>query len=161
MTDPTFSKLLAWAYRGEISGKTLFAELAEAFADQGHRAELEVLSSLEHAVAQALVPLLARYAVDGGDENRSRERGRENAAAIGTQGWQTFLEQFGPVTEDAITRYKALAQSCPDGSDPTLDLLVAHEEALQAFADAELEQRGPDQALAQVNEVLLRLTALS
>ena len=159
-TEPAFGKLLAWAYRGEVSGETLFAELAELFAKDGHRSKLEVLSRLERAMARALSPLLVRYGVDGGDDERSRQRGCDNAAVVAAQGWRAFLEQFGPVTENALRRYRALVQSCPDGTNPTFDLLIAHEEALQAFAAAELSQAG-DQALEPVNVVLARLTHVS
>lgn len=79
--DPTFAKLLAWSYRGEVSGEALFAALAEAFGDDTSRSKLKELADLERAMAQALAPLLARYRVDGGDDARSRQRGLDNASS--------------------------------------------------------------------------------
>jgi hypothetical protein len=154
----SFTKLLAWAYRGEVSGQELFAGLAATFTDHDHRAKLDALAALEREMAQALEPVLERYGVDRGDDDRSRERGRDNAAGVAALGWSRFLEQFGPVTDAALDRYRTLAALAPD-DDPVFDLLIAHEVALQEFANAELGDRGGD-ALEMVDDVRRHLAGL-
>jgi hypothetical protein len=45
MTEEDFARLLAWAYRGEVSGEDLFADLGQRFPQ--HRSKLAVLAALE------------------------------------------------------------------------------------------------------------------
>jgi hypothetical protein len=134
--DPEYARLLAWAYRGEVSGEALFATLAERWESEGHAESMKTLAELERRMAFTLLPLLQRYSVDGGDDDRSRRTGHDNAVAISELGWDAFLAQFGPVTGEAIARYQQLRSIAPE-PEPILDALVAHEEALQAFGAAE------------------------
>jgi hypothetical protein len=150
----SFSTLLAWAYRGEVSGEALFAGLAETVHDE-RRAKLTALADLERAMAEALVPVLVRLGVERGDDERSRRRGRDNAAAIAPLEWSALMEQFGPVTEAALDRYRTLAAAATD-DDPVYELLIAHEVALQEFARAELAD-GDGDPLAMVADVRRRL----
>ena len=46
-SDMSFTRLLAWAYRGEIRGEVLFTELAERFQSDLHTSKLLVLAELE------------------------------------------------------------------------------------------------------------------
>ena len=73
-SDGEFDRLLAWAYRGELSGEAMFAALADLSGNADHAASLRVLAELERATAAAIAPLLRRYAVEGGDDERSRRR---------------------------------------------------------------------------------------
>jgi hypothetical protein len=107
-------------------------------------------------MADALTPLLDEYEVDEGDDERSRARGRENAEEVSGQSWSSFLAQFTAVTEAALERYHHLRELAPDPDRPVLAALVAHEQALQAFAVTELsgdEVHGLD----QVRQVLGRI----
>ncbi len=107
-------------------------------------------------MALALAPLLHRSSVDGGDDERSRRTGGDNAALIAEQSWEEFLTQFGPATDAALERYHRLRAIAPD-PDPVLDELIAHEEALQAFSAAEI--RGESEtSLDPVRAVIARLS---
>lgn len=63
------------------------------------------------------------------------------------------------MTDDALQRYEKLRSLSPKSADPALELLIAHEKALKAFAAAELEQPS-DQSLEPVRDVMARLGAL-
>jgi hypothetical protein len=154
--DAEFAKLLAWAYRGELSGEAMFSALVDAWENEKHRESLRVLAELEHLMALTLAPLLTRHTLDGGDDERSRRTGRDNAALIAEQGWDDFLAQFVPATDAAIVRYHRLRAIAPD-RDPAFDELIAHEEALQAFGVAEM--RGDSgNSLDPVRAVIARLS---
>lgn len=154
LPEVEFARLLAWAYRGEVSGEALFATLADAWPDNA--GDLRVLAELERHMANALVPLLARYDVEGGNDERSRRTGRDSAAGLAEQGWPAFLTLFVPVTDAALERYHRLQTLAPE-TDPRFDALIAHEEALQAFGVAHLAGAG-DHALDPVREVIARLS---
>jgi hypothetical protein len=65
---------------------------------------------------------------------------------------------FGPATTEALEKYHLLKRMSPDQEDITLKLLIAHEEALLAFAEAELT--GDDShSLDPIRNVLTRLSA--
>lgn len=152
-----FERLLAWSYRGEVAGEVLFERLAIGFEDTGHRNLFEALAELERLMADALRFELERYEVDGGDDDRSRARGDANAAAVIEGGWDDFLTAFDPITEDALAKYVEL-RAVSHGSDQTWDLLIAHEEAIQAVGRMLASDDGGD-LQAPVNQVLARLRA--
>jgi hypothetical protein len=79
---PEFARLLAWAYRGELSGESMFDALADAWAGEPREGKLRTLSELERGMAAALLPLIKEWTVDGGDDERSRQSGRDNAIGL-------------------------------------------------------------------------------
>jgi hypothetical protein len=155
---PEFARLLAWAYRGELSGESMFDALADAWAGEPREGKLRTLSELERGMAAALLPLIKEWTVDGGDDERSRQSGRDNAIGLAGNSWESFLRMFGPATTEALEKYHLLKRMSPDQEDITLKLLIAHEEALLAFAEAELT--GDDShSLDPIRNVLTRLSA--
>ena len=157
--DEEFARLLVWAYRGELVGEAMFGALADAWAIEGRGEQMLVLAELERRMALALVPLLRRYSLDGGDDERSRRTGRESAAAIAGKGWDDFLKQSAPATDAALARYHRLRDLAPD-PDRVIDELIAHEEALQAYAVAEMIGDA-GRSLEPVRAVIERLSSSS
>jgi hypothetical protein len=154
--DAEFARLLAWAYRGELSGDAMFGALADAWAHQECGPSLRVLADLERVMARTLAPLLEHRGVSGGDDERSRRAGRDSAALLAEGTWDDFLAQFAPATDAALVRYHRLQAIAAD-PDPVYDELIAHEEALQAFGAAEM--RGDrEHSLDPVREVITRLS---
>ncbi len=158
-SDEEFARLLVWAYRGELQGEAMFGALAGAWAIDGRAEDLLVLAELERRMACALVPLLRRYSLDGGDDERSRRAGRESAAAIAGEGWDDFLDQFAPATDAALARYHRIRDLAPD-RDRVIDELIAHEEALQAYAAAVMSGEA-GRSLEPVHAVIERLSSSS
>jgi hypothetical protein len=156
MAEEIFTKLLARAYRGEISGEALFSDLSERFHDQADK--LRLLALLERKMAQALQPLLVRYGVDGGDDEHSRRTGHRSAVAASANDWPGFLRLFDAVTTDALDRYHELNESSSEGSGTLKEiaLLIEHEEALRQFAQAEMEGFA-DRSLDPIRSVLAKL----
>jgi hypothetical protein len=157
--EDEFARLLVWAYRGEVQGEAMFDALAGAWAVEGRGRDLLVLAELERQMALALVPLLRRYALDGGDDERSRRVGRESAAAIAGAGWDDFLNQFAPATDAALERYHRLRDLAPE-PERVIDELIAHEEALQAYAAAATRGDG-GRSLEPVQAAIERLSSPS
>jgi hypothetical protein len=127
---PDFLRLLAWAYRGELSGESMFGALADAWSGEPRGEKLRTLQELEGRMAEALLPLLRDWSVEGGDDERSRQTGRDNAAGLTGNSWESFLKMFGPATTDALQKYHRLLRLSPDRDNVVLKQLIAHEEAL-------------------------------
>ena len=151
-----FEKLLSWAYRGEVSGETLFDALAEHFAPLGRGPRLRRLAELERSMGAALRPLLDELGITGGDLDRARRDAIAAADEIGRQSYADFLASFEPVTTAALVRYQRLASLGRERDRPVLALLIHHEEALRDFGRSELAG-DPDRSLDPVDGVIARL----
>jgi hypothetical protein len=135
----------------------MFGALADAWAGQPPEEKLRTLEELERQMAAALLPLLHECSVDGGDDHRSQQTGRDTAAALAGNSWESFLNLFGPATSEALEKYHRLRDLAPDRDRTELKQLVAHEEALRTFARAEVN--GDDQhSLTPIREVLAWLS---
>jgi len=149
-------KLLSWAYRGEVSGETLFERLATHFTPIGRDVQMRRLADLERAMGSALGPLLDERGLTGGDLDRANREATAAADEIGAQPYATFLASFEPVTTAALDRYRRLAVLSGSRHQPVLELLIDHEEALREFARREVAGDGAD-SLEPVDAVLDRL----
>lgn len=150
-----FHELLAWSYRGEVAGQVLFAVLATGFADTGHGPLFERLGELERLMADALRSQVDEHGVDVGDEARLRAGAERGAAAAVAAGWDALVGQFESVTEDALGRYRELRSLAGDGA-PIWDLLIAHEDAIQAVG-RRLDAGATDGLHQPVDDVIERL----
>lgn len=127
-------ELAEGAFRGEVRGEALFRVMAEALPD--HAAELETLRLLEVQTGDAARGLVERLGGDAEPKDDDRDVGRRLAEASIALPWDEFLGMFAPTTEAALARYRRLRELAADEDKPVADELIAHEEALQAFADA-------------------------
>lgn len=152
-----FARLLARAYRGERTGEAMFRALADSAEVASQAKKLRMLQELENRMGDALHSLLLECGIDGGDDNRSRRAGAENAERLAGTSWESFLDQFAPVTAEALERYHRIRDLATDGENTVLRQLIAHEEALRAFAIAELEEDGRN-SLAPVQQVIAWLS---
>jgi hypothetical protein len=131
------------AYRGEVRGEALFRALAEVAAFADHRHELETLALLEAQTAASLRPLVERLSLPAEPQESDRAIGRRMAAAGADYSWRDFLGLFAPTTANAIEQYRRLGELVDESDRAIVDDVVAHEEALQAFADASLRGDPP------------------
>ena len=74
-----------------------------------------------------------------------------------TPRWDDFLNQFAPATDAALAKYHLIRDLAPV-PDRVIDELIAHEEALQQYAAAEMQgDRG--RSLEPVRAVIERLSS--
>ena len=145
--------LAAWAYEGEVVGEALFRSLALVEGDPVRRSHLLVLASLERATATRLEAVLGRLQVTPADADELVARGRAAADAVGAVPWTDFLEAVGRGIAPAIERYVALRALLEPDLHPTMDAVVAHEEALGAFVEESLA--GTDDPVEAARRLLL------
>jgi hypothetical protein len=149
-----YERLLVDAYRGEVLGAALFGAMA-ADRDDREREQLLALARVESRTAERLRTLIDADAIDAGDDATAVEGGVEMAGATREQDWSAFLSALRDALPPFLANFERLqAIGAPD--DPVLAELVAHERAIDRFAELQIEGRSDD-ALAVLDAHLARV----
>ena len=133
-----YRTLLLDAYKGELFGEALFAAFAERENDPERIEKFRVLERIEGTTASQLRPLVdaAGIGVRAEDEAASRAQGVE----LGSTGidWDGFVKGLHDALPSFLADFVRLRTLAPEPSDPALVALIAHEQAINAFAELEL-----------------------
>ena len=138
-----YEDLLLEAYRGELLGDALFGAMANADSDDAQRAKLQALQQVEARTASALRVLVEASAIDAGDEQAPRADGLRMAEGLGDQPWLAFLESLRSALPAYLANFERL-RAIGEPDDPILAELVAHERAIDRFAEFEGEGRSAE-----------------
>ena len=131
-----YAELLLEAYKGELFGSAIFSEMAARDEWREHRDALELLATIEGRTAAALRPLVDAAGIDIGDDDEPRRRGVELGAFGGS--WDGFLKALSDGLVPFLANFVRLREVAADPHDPALVALVAHEQAISAFAQLEI-----------------------
>jgi hypothetical protein len=149
-----YDDLLVDAYRGEVLGAALFGAMAAARTGS-ERDQLLALGQVESRTATRLRTLIDDAGIDAGDDQTAVDDGRRLAQATLDQEWSAFLAALRAALPPFLANFERL-QSIGAPGDPVLADLVAHERAIDGFAELELEGRSSD-ALAVLDGHLARV----
>jgi hypothetical protein len=131
-----YEQLLLDAYKGELFGDAIFSEMAARDDWRDRRETLQTLATIEARTAAVLRPLVDAAGIDVGDEDETRRLGREMGSAGGS--WDGFVKALFDALPQFLANFVRLRELAPDPSDPALAALVAHEQAISAFAQLEI-----------------------
>jgi hypothetical protein len=134
--DDPLAVLWVKAYQGEVLGEALFGRLADQMDDEDHAAKMRVLAELERRTKEAIGPVLERAGLPTAPDPESLKTAEALAGAAGTP-WTDLMATFEPITSQFCAMYRRIGELDPPEREAA-DLLVAHELALRAFADAEI-----------------------
>lgn len=137
--DERLVELVQRTYGGEVLGVELFRELAEAEPDPDRRRRLEAARLLEEQTKDAAAKLAADLGIEVSETDDDREAGRRAASFLGSIDWAERMRAVGNATGNYRTLYGQLADAVPDPQHPCVVALIAHEQALNAFALAEAD----------------------
>lgn len=138
-----YADLLLDAYRGELLGEALFGAMADTEGDDAQREKLRALEAVEARTASRLAVLIETSRIDAGDEQAPRADGLRLAEGMGDQPWLPFLESLRSALPAYLANFERLRSiGAPD--DPILAELVAHEQAVDRFAELEGEGRSAE-----------------
>jgi len=141
--DPIFTsedglaELWIRAYQGEVLGELLFGGIAEQLADPDQAARMRVVATLERRTKEATAPALERAGVPTDPDPEMEATATALLPGALAMTWIDLMRTIGPITEQYIPLYQRIGELSPTERE-TSDLLVAHEEALRAFARAEI-----------------------
>src|SRR5262245_13681480 len=134
-----YDDLLLDAYRGEVLGAALFGTMADAAPDDRRREQLRALQRVEARTAARLRELVDAAGLEPGDDAAAAD-GLRMAEGAGGQDWTAFLTALRTALPPFLTDFERLQEiGAPD--DPVLTDLVAHEHAIDRFAELEIEGR--------------------
>lgn len=133
-----YRTLLVDAYKGELFGEALFGVFAARESDRDHVMKLRALEQIERRTASRLRPLVesAGLAVSRTDVEAVRVQGREIGGA--DLEWDVFVKGLHDALPSFLANFVRLRTLAADPSHPGLVELVAHEQAINAFAELEL-----------------------
>ena len=137
-----YEELLLEAYRGELLGKALFGAMADTETDDTQREKVRALEQVEARTAARLRTLVEASGIDDDDQG-SQADGVQLAEAVRSQPWLTFLRDLRRALPAYLANFERL-QSIGVPDDPILAELVAHERAIDRFAELEEDGRSAD-----------------
>jgi hypothetical protein len=138
--DDEYRTLLLDAYKGEVFGEALFGAFADRAAAD-HTEKIRTLEQIERATACQLEPLVSAAGIDVSADDLAtvRQGGREIGAA-GIE-WTDFVKGLHDALPSYLANFVRLRTVADDPSEPALVALVAHEQAINSFAELELADR--------------------
>lgn len=137
--DARLVELVQRSFGGEVLGVELFRELAEAETDPDRRKRLVGAQLLEEQTKDAAAELAADLGIDVVESDDDKDAGRRAAAFLASVEWSERMRAVGNATGNYRTLYGELAAVVPDPDHRCVAALVAHEQALNAFALGEAD----------------------
>ena len=135
--DDEYRTLLLDAYKGELLGEALFG--AFAARESGDRAaKLRVLERIEGTTATQLRPLVDAAEIDVPAEDEATIRAQGHEIGNADIGWDAFVTGLHDALPSFLANFVRLRTMAVDANDPALVALIAHEQAINAFAELEL-----------------------
>lgn len=157
---PTYENRVLSAYEGEILGEEFFSVLAQKVDNDQSRVKLRNLAAIERLVAEALMPVVTRYKLQPSSKASLAEKGRDETVEYAELGWTEFAVKLKRLLEPFVRDFETLLAESPVEDRPYIQLLLDHEIALFAFAQAEGEDSRDGQIyldnFLQRHEALLR-----
>lgn len=139
MIDPEVVALTTEAFEGELFGEALFASLRDRAKAPGVAEQFELLRRLEVQTAARLRTLAGQLGVDVSTTGTAAEQGRAAGDALDGTLSPDVLERLLESIPAVVDRYRRLAEILPADHRATMDAVIAHEEALAAYARASLD----------------------
>lgn len=133
-----FDEELGRWYEGEVAGAAFFHELASAAQDEAEVEKWRLLGRLESTMAERLNASCAAASI-ALPATPPASGYLDYARKMAGEPWRSNMEALVPQLREAVARIRTAASQAPaDFRDVAADY-IAHEEALLAFATAELE----------------------
>jgi len=136
-------------YEEEISGEAYFYALADYFEE---RDKMILLAKTERVAAQAIEPLLQKYALIPKDEAELKIQDQSYVELHRSYSWSEFMAYVVGRYPGYLDDFAALEQMAPPEDLPALNILTEHEVAVIDFAEKEL--RGDPDSLISLNRYL-------
>jgi hypothetical protein len=134
MTTSQYDELLLDAYRGEVFGEAFFGAMLDGALGVEHADAIAALRDVEAQTASRLHARVdahnLQYAGDPVGE------GTQLGTASSAGSWTDFLSSLRQFLPDFLARFEQLRALDP--ADPVFDDLIAHEQAIDRFAELAL-----------------------
>ncbi len=146
------TELWVKAYQGEVLGEAYFASMAGRAEDADQKTKLVALVALERATKELLAPSLERLGI-------STEPDQAMLDFVSTMtdfDYSAMLDSVPVVASEFLVAYGRLRELCGPEDEGVVNLVIAHELALEVFMRR--EQAGLVDTSLQAIEVLPHVT---
>ena len=147
----SYEEGLRISYEEEVEGAAYFAELARYQLPENRRALL-LLADMERVTARTIAPLLLRHGIAVADDGKLRAHGVAEARAKQPTAWTDLIAEMASTYQSFVEEFMAIKAMAPPEDLPSLDVLVAHEQAMLSFAV--MHQRGDSECLKPLTSFL-------
>ena len=124
-------------YQGEVLGEAVFARFLAREEDPLRRYKWASLMQLESETKVRLRPFLAYLGLPIADAD-VKAQADGFAQNYATTPWADHMKTIVDVTDFYLGKFRAVAAFAPDCDRDVTQSMIAHEEAIQNFAKAEL-----------------------
>ena len=122
------------SYQGEVLGEAYFSRMAELASDPAEKEKLEVLVVLERCTKELLAHPMERLGISTTPDPAIVE----GVAALTDYDYQKMIESLPSVTSEYLGCYARLRELVEERDANVVNLLIAHEMALELFARREI-----------------------
>lgn len=123
------TELWVKAYQGEVLGEAYFASMAEQSADPDQKAKLLALVALERCTKELLAPSLQRLGLSTEPDQSMLDFVR----GMTDFDYSAMLESVPAAAADYLVSYGRLRELCGPDDEGVVNLVIAHELALEVF----------------------------
>ena len=121
------------SYQGEVLGEVYFSRMAELASDPAEKEKLVVLAALERCTKELLVDPMERLGISTAPDQLIIE----GVAALTDYDYQKMIESLPSLASEYLGYYARLRELVEDRDANDVNLLIAHELALELFARRE------------------------
>lgn len=123
------TELWVKAYQGEVLGEAYFAAMVDRAQDADQKAKLLALVALERGTKELLAPSLQRLGVSAEPDQSMLDSVR----GITDFDYSAMLESVPAAAAEYLVSYGRLRELCGPEDEGVVNLLIAHELALEVF----------------------------
>jgi hypothetical protein len=122
------------SFQGEVLGEAYFSRMSQMATDPKEKEKLEALATLERCTKELLVPSMDRLGISTDPDQGAVEVANALAAEY---DYPAMLGSLPTVTGEYLGYYSRLRELVDEQDAGAVNLLIAHEMALELFARRE------------------------
>lgn len=123
------------SFQGEVLGEAYFTRMSEVADDPDEKAKLEALATLERCTKDLLAPSMVRLGIPTDPDEATLEVADALAADY---DYPAMIASLPAVTGEYLGYYTSLRALVDEQDAGAVNLLIAHEMALELFARREV-----------------------
>jgi hypothetical protein len=127
-----------YMYQGEVLGEALLACYVALEPDASRRYKWGTVLQLETETKARLRPFLTRLGLSIAQDD-VRDQVAEFAQKFSSKSWRDHMQELAGITKVYLEKFRALAAAAPDEDHEIAQSMVAHEAAINRFAQLELD----------------------
>jgi hypothetical protein len=123
------------SFQGEVIGEAYFSRLTTMATDEREKERLEALPALERCTKELIAPCLERLGISTVPDQAGLDRA---AVLAGEYDYRRMVRSIPAITAEYLGYYGRLRELVDEQDAGSVNLLIAHELALELFARREI-----------------------